>query len=76
MSAGIQASNYIDTMDEPWHATCRSGTVLSGNALNDARSPAVQEAEVGNSKKPGGLKPGWLPNGENRGIAKTHDNSI
>ena len=82
--AGITDANvidvyqpYIESMDEPWHATCRSGNVLGLNSLSASKPTNVLEVEAAveasGKNKIGGGNPGWT---DKRTVASTHDNSV
>jgi hypothetical protein len=68
---------YIETMDEPWHATCRSSNVLGLEPLAASKPADVLEAEAAEEasgkKKIGGATPGWS---DKRVVASVHDNSV
>jgi len=68
---------YIETMDEPWHATCRSSNVLGLDPLAASKPANVLEIEAAEEasgkKKVGGATPGWSGK---RVVASTHDNSV
>jgi len=68
---------YIESMDEPWHATCRSSSVIGLDSLAAAKPATVLEAEAAEEasgkKKVGGDKPGWSGK---RVVATVHDNSV
>jgi len=63
---------YIESDDEPWHATCKGGTVLGIEQLAASKPETVVEVEAAAPPKPGGMNPGWT---EKRVVAPTHDNS-